>query len=190
MFPAWWPVKDRGVDSVREGEGPRTPDEPQTALRWCSHREAAFARERSRRGQQPGLADARLAVQHERAAATLDSIEQRSQQLDLGVPAEQRRGVAPQRSTSETILAPAPVLPEPASRTESDDVRGHRALRPTVLTSTHFTREGVILATDTVRNVVLVHGGFVDGSGWQGVYESLARDGFRVSIAQNPTLSL
>ena len=42
----------------------------------------------------------------------------------------------------------------------------------------------------TVRNVVLVHGGFVDGSGWRGVYESLSRDGFRVSIVQNPTLSL
>ena len=46
------------------------------------------------------------------------------------------------------------------------------------------------MATDTVRNVVLVHGGFVDGSGWQGLYESLTRDGFRVSIVQNPTLSL
>jgi len=42
----------------------------------------------------------------------------------------------------------------------------------------------------TLRNVVLVHGGFVDGSGWQGVYESLTRDGFRVSVVQNPTLSL
>jgi pimeloyl-ACP methyl ester carboxylesterase len=42
----------------------------------------------------------------------------------------------------------------------------------------------------TVRNVVLVHGGFVDGSGWKGVYESLSRDGFRVSVVQNPTLSL
>ena len=46
------------------------------------------------------------------------------------------------------------------------------------------------MATDTVRNVVLVHGGFVDGSGWRGVYESLTRDGFKVSIVQNPTLSL
>jgi pimeloyl-ACP methyl ester carboxylesterase len=46
------------------------------------------------------------------------------------------------------------------------------------------------MATDTVRNIVLVHGGFVDGSGWQGVYESLTRDGFRVAIVQNPTLSL
>ena len=46
------------------------------------------------------------------------------------------------------------------------------------------------MATDILRNVVLVHGGFVDGSGWQDVYESLSRDGFRVSIVQNPTLSL
>ena len=46
------------------------------------------------------------------------------------------------------------------------------------------------MGTYTLRNVVLVHGGFVDGSGWQGVYESLTRDGFRVAIVQNPTLSL
>ena len=39
-------------------------------------------------------------------------------------------------------------------------------------------------------NVVLVHGGFVDGSGWQGVYSILKRDGYNVSIVQNPTLSL
>jgi ATP/maltotriose-dependent transcriptional regulator MalT len=36
----------------------------------------------------------------------------------------------------------------------------------------------------------LVHGGLVDGSGWQQVYRLLRRDGFNVSIAQNPTLSL
>ena len=41
-----------------------------------------------------------------------------------------------------------------------------------------------------VRNVVLVHGGFVDGSGWQGVYELLKADGFNVSVVQNQTLSL
>jgi len=46
------------------------------------------------------------------------------------------------------------------------------------------------MGTYTLRNVVLVHGGFVDGSGWQGVYDSLTRDGFRVSIVQNPTQSL
>lgn len=38
--------------------------------------------------------------------------------------------------------------------------------------------------------IVLVHGGFVDGSGWQGVYEELRREGFDVSIVQNPTVSL
>lgn len=41
-----------------------------------------------------------------------------------------------------------------------------------------------------INNVVLVHGGFVDGSGWLGVYEILKRDGFNVSVVQNPTLSL
>jgi len=38
--------------------------------------------------------------------------------------------------------------------------------------------------------VVLVHGGFVDGSGWEGVYEQLTKDGYSVSVVQNPTLSL
>jgi pimeloyl-ACP methyl ester carboxylesterase len=41
-----------------------------------------------------------------------------------------------------------------------------------------------------INNVVLVHGGFVDGSGWAGVYELLRKDGFKVSIVQNPTISL
>ena len=40
------------------------------------------------------------------------------------------------------------------------------------------------------KSVVLVHGGFVDGSGWQGVYGLLRNDGYNVSVAQNPTLSL
>ena len=39
-------------------------------------------------------------------------------------------------------------------------------------------------------SVVLVHGGFVDGSGWQGVYDILRADGFEVSVVQNPTISL
>jgi pimeloyl-ACP methyl ester carboxylesterase len=38
--------------------------------------------------------------------------------------------------------------------------------------------------------VVLVHGGFVDGAGWEGVYRILKKDGYDVSIVQNPTLSL
>ena len=39
-------------------------------------------------------------------------------------------------------------------------------------------------------SIVLVHGGFVDGSGWLGVYEQLTKDGYSVSVVQNPTLSL
>jgi pimeloyl-ACP methyl ester carboxylesterase len=39
-------------------------------------------------------------------------------------------------------------------------------------------------------NVVLVHGGFVDGAGWEGVYKILKRDGNNVSVVQNPTISL
>ena len=39
-------------------------------------------------------------------------------------------------------------------------------------------------------SVVLVHGGFVDGSGWEDVYKILKKDGYDVRIAQNPTVSL
>jgi pimeloyl-ACP methyl ester carboxylesterase len=47
-----------------------------------------------------------------------------------------------------------------------------------------------VRADGDVKNVVLVHGGFVDGSGWQGVYDTLKKDGYAVSIVQNPTISL
>ena len=39
-------------------------------------------------------------------------------------------------------------------------------------------------------NIVLVHGGFVDGAGWEGVHKLLKQDGYDVSIVQNPTTSL
>lgn len=42
---------------------------------------------------------------------------------------------------------------------------------------------------DTVRNIVLVHGAWADGSGWKGVYDILTRDGFNVSIVQEPETS-
>jgi pimeloyl-ACP methyl ester carboxylesterase len=45
-------------------------------------------------------------------------------------------------------------------------------------------------AGSTPKTVVLVHGGFVDGSGWQGVYDHLKKDGYSVEVVQNPTLSL
>jgi len=44
-------------------------------------------------------------------------------------------------------------------------------------------------STSTI-SVVLVHGGFVDGAGWEGVYNILKKDGYNVSIVQNPTTSL
>src|SRR5438046_9825163 len=46
------------------------------------------------------------------------------------------------------------------------------------------------MAESATPAVVLVHGGFVDGSGWEDVYKILRKDGYRVSIVQNPTLSL
>ena len=39
-------------------------------------------------------------------------------------------------------------------------------------------------------SIVLVHGGFVDGSGWEGVYSILKKDGYSVGVVQNPTTSL
>jgi pimeloyl-ACP methyl ester carboxylesterase len=45
-------------------------------------------------------------------------------------------------------------------------------------------------ASSAVGNVVLVHGGFVDGSGWRAVNDLLRQDGYNVAVVQNPTLSL
>jgi pimeloyl-ACP methyl ester carboxylesterase len=47
-----------------------------------------------------------------------------------------------------------------------------------------------IMAGNSALTVVLVHGGFVDGAGWEGVYNVLKKDGYDVSIVQNPTTSL
>lgn len=46
------------------------------------------------------------------------------------------------------------------------------------------------MTKNSVKNVVLVHGGFVDGSGWQGVHDELVKRGYDVTVVQNPTLSL
>ena len=43
---------------------------------------------------------------------------------------------------------------------------------------------------ETSVSIVLVHGGFVDGSGWEQVYRMLKKDGYAVSVVQNPTTSL
>ena len=47
-----------------------------------------------------------------------------------------------------------------------------------------------IPANQAVKNVVLVHGAFADGSGWRGVYDNLTKRGYRVTIVQNPLTSL
>ena len=47
-----------------------------------------------------------------------------------------------------------------------------------------------MVGTAALASVVLVHGGFVDGSGWDEVYKILRKDGYPVSIVQNPTTSL
>src|ERR1700682_2708084 len=41
-----------------------------------------------------------------------------------------------------------------------------------------------------MKNIVLVHGGFVDGAGWEGVYQVFKKQGYSVSVVQNPTVSL
>jgi pimeloyl-ACP methyl ester carboxylesterase len=41
-----------------------------------------------------------------------------------------------------------------------------------------------------MKNIVLVHGGFVDGAGWEGVYRALRKRGYSVTIVQNPTVTL
>jgi pimeloyl-ACP methyl ester carboxylesterase len=51
-----------------------------------------------------------------------------------------------------------------------------------------FWGKEIIMAA--VENVVLVHGGFVDGSGWEAVYKILKKADYNVSIVQNPTISL
>jgi pimeloyl-ACP methyl ester carboxylesterase len=51
-------------------------------------------------------------------------------------------------------------------------------------------KEIVMNARSALPNVVLVHGGFVDGSGWRAVYDLLTQDGYHVAVVQNPTLSL
>jgi pimeloyl-ACP methyl ester carboxylesterase len=45
-------------------------------------------------------------------------------------------------------------------------------------------------STAVVKNIVIVHGGLVDGSGWEAVYNVLKKDGYAVTIVQNPTISL
>jgi len=60
--------------------------------------------------------------------------------------------------------------------------------------TTMFSLGGDVMAqtneSKAVKNVVLVHGGFVDGSGWLGVYKALKKNGYSVTVVQNSTTSL
>lgn len=46
------------------------------------------------------------------------------------------------------------------------------------------------MAQSATTNIVLVHGGFVDGSGWESVYSLLKKDNYNIAIVQHPTISL
>src|ERR1700749_1114793 len=50
--------------------------------------------------------------------------------------------------------------------------------------------EEVLMNSHPAATIVLVHGGFVDGSGWRPLYDLLTQDGYHVAVVQNPTLSL
>lgn len=65
-------------------------------------------------------------------------------------------------------------------------------LAATAITSSHGQEQAASAAAPapTVKNIVLVHGAFADGSGWRGVYDRLTGKGFRVTIVQNPLTSL
>src|SRR5580658_9861903 len=73
-------------------------------------------------------------------------------------------------------------------------IRARTQISALAIMTVMFGMGGEIMAqTNTstaVKNVVLVHGGLVDGSGWMGVYKALKKDGYTVSIVQIPTISL
>lgn len=64
------------------------------------------------------------------------------------------------------------------------------AIAAGLMSNAHAAPVQPIPDVQTVRNVVLVHGAFVDGSGWRGVYDGLTARGYRVTIVQNPLTSL
>jgi len=60
----------------------------------------------------------------------------------------------------------------------------------TIILSTGENTMAQTKSTAVVKNIVLVHGGLVDGSGWKDVYKILKKDGYTVSIVQEPTIAL
>ena len=66
-------------------------------------------------------------------------------------------------------------------------ILAERSSRQPLARKAHHPKERKMAS---LKNVVLVHGGFVDGAGWGGVYKILRKGGYQVSIVQNPTISL
>src|SRR3954468_4150127 len=69
----------------------------------------------------------------------------------------------------------------------------HRFKSNLAISAACFVLAGITasaLAAPPIKNVVLVHGAFVDGSGWQPVYELLVKDGFHVTLVQQPLTAL
>nr|WP_199043169.1 alpha/beta hydrolase [Dyella sp. ASV24] len=60
----------------------------------------------------------------------------------------------------------------------------------TLASAAHAAADMAPKSQESIKNIVLVHGGFVDGSGWQKVYDILKKDGYNVTIVQNPTTTL
>jgi len=67
-------------------------------------------------------------------------------------------------------------------------IRFLSAVACVALTSTAFSTHAA--PQDAVKNIVLVHGAFADGSGWKAVSDSLEKHGYKVSIVQPPETSL
>src|SRR5262249_26252065 len=59
-----------------------------------------------------------------------------------------------------------------------------------IATSLALLFAAIPFEADSATNIVLVHGAFVDGSGWQPVYDLLVKDGYKVSVVQQPLTSL
>src|SRR4029077_19014535 len=91
----------------------------------------------------------------------------------------------PSLETRVVLTATLPVVILRRSRAKTFDTRPQSTRESAEVNSSinHWRRQ-------TMKNIVLVHGGFVDGAGWEGVYKILKRDGYSVSIVQNPTISL
>lgn len=65
-----------------------------------------------------------------------------------------------------------------------------RTLAATAVLATSTLAADAAASPGEIRNVLLIHGGFVDGSGWSQVYRGLRKNGYNVTIVQNPTISL